>query len=256
MKAWISWFACSLMTCFMAACGVSARRSGQDPAIFVIIGGMFFIGWVRVSITMFRSSRPGGVRVTLTPSAPARRSARLKPRQGGDLIERLCRETGWGLIGEESGRYQVRSRGTRSPVAIEVCYGERQVNVLFQSWLPIRFSLEKPPAGLCARVLLRNHPLNWGAWQLSIGGSCEACLCVVASVPRTALDAWLFHEVCTEIADELRGFHQELHDRFLYDLGGVVQEPTPAAVPWEVHGSYSDPPVPPAGTSLLKRRSS
>ena len=126
----------------------------------------------------------------------------------------------------------MRSRGTLSPVAIEVCYGERQVNVLFQSWLPIRFSLERPPAGLFARVLLRGHPLNWSAWQMSIGGSCEACLYVSASVPRTALDARLFQEVCTEIANEIRGFHQELHDKFAYDLGGVM----PEAMPREARG--------------------
>jgi hypothetical protein len=169
----------------------------------------------------------GRRRDRLTTSASLQRSSSWR---GDGVIERLCRETGWGFIGQEAGRHQVQSRGTRSPVAIDVCYGERQVNVLFQSWFPIRFSLEKPPAGLFARVLLRSHALNWSAWQMSIGGSCEACLYLSASVPRTALDACLFQAVCTEIAEELRQFHVELHDKFAYDLGGVVPTVLPAAL--------------------------
>jgi hypothetical protein len=53
-----------------------------------------------------------------------------------------------------------------------------------------------------------------------------------ASVPRTALDAWLFQEVCTEIASEIRDFHQELHDKVYYDLGGIA----PEAMPREARG--------------------
>jgi hypothetical protein len=53
-----------------------------------------------------------------------------------------------------------------------------------------------------------------------------------ASVPRTALDAWLFQEVCTEIASEIRDFHKELHDKLYYDLGGI----SPEAMPREALG--------------------
>jgi hypothetical protein len=55
---------------------------------------------------------------------------------------------------------------------------------------------------------------------MHIGESCEACLSVSAGIPRAALTASLFDSVCEEIAEELRQFHQELHDKFLYDLGG------------------------------------
>jgi hypothetical protein len=186
--------------------------------VYLLFAGGFALAWLAIGRSS--AARPATL---VKPSGLARQPTR-------SLIERLCQETGWGLLGQEAGRYQVRSRDTDSPVAIEVCYGERQVNVLFQSWLPIRFSLERPPAGLFARVMLRGHTLNWSGWQMSIGGSCEACLYLSASVPRTALDAGLFQEVCTEIADELRDFHLELHDKFAYDLGGVAAEAMPREV--------------------------
>ena len=58
--------------------------------------------------------------------------------------------------------------------------------MLFQTWLPIRFSLEHEPKGLFARVLLRNGNLHLSSWSMAIGGSCEACLTLVTNLPRAA----------------------------------------------------------------------
>ena len=49
--------------------------------------------------------------------------------------------------------------------------------------------------------------------------------------PR-ATDARVFKGICEEITNEIRAFHQELHDKFAYDLGGVM----PEAAPGNWHG--------------------
>ena len=54
---------------------------------------------------------------------------------------------------------------------------------------------------------------------MNIGPNCDAALVVRASVPAAVMDAGLFRDVCEEIAGEIRGFRQELHEKFAYDLG-------------------------------------
>jgi hypothetical protein len=226
-----------LATAFLLVKSDQLHGDALDASILLLLGAMQLMAYAIYKLaykgpdSWRRNREPKTVSPVVTRPTWSLPSA--SPR-ADNLIQQLCRKTGWGLLGQEAGRYQVRSRGTHSPVSIEVCYSERQVNVLFQAWFPIRFSLEKRPSGLFARVLLRNHPLHWSSWQMSIGGSCEACLYLIASVPRTALDAGLFQEVCTEIANELRDFHQELHDKFLYDLGGVMPESMPRDVQVEL----------------------
>jgi hypothetical protein len=150
----------------------------------------------------------------------ARRSeSALSARSSGDLIEGLCHESGWVLTGREVDRYQVRSGDHRSNVYIELRHSDSYRNIVLQSWFPIRFSLEKPPSGLFARVLLRSSSLTWSSWSLNIGPNCDAALVVGASLPVAGMNAALFCNVCEEMAGEIRGFRQELYEKFAYDLG-------------------------------------
>ena len=128
-------------------------------------------------------------------NVPARRQeppGRPQVRGTADLIEQCCRETDWVFVSREVDLYRVRSGDHRSNVYVDIRHSERFSSVVFQSWFPIRFSLEKPPAGLFARVLLRSLELRWASWQLSIGQSAEACLCVCARLPVEAVNGRLF----------------------------------------------------------------
>lgn len=158
---------------------------------------------------------------------------RLEPRsiRPENTIERLCREIGWLFVGQEGDHYRVRTADRQSSVYLDVKYSEHTVNTLIASWFPIRFSLERPPAGLFARLLLRSIELRWSSWQMSIGGSSEACLCVSATLPTGSLKASLFHIVCKEVADEIRAFHLELHNKFAYAIGIATSDPLPRHTP-------------------------
>jgi hypothetical protein len=148
------------------------------------------------------------------------RHAQLPPY---DLIERLCVESGWLLTGRQADLYQVRPCDPRAIHYVDIRYKEPYPNVVFQCWFPIRFPLQQP-SGLSERLLMRNKNLHWSSWTMTIGQSCEACLYVGASIPPSSLNAWLFGNVCQELVNEVRAFHQELHDRFRYSLGGDAVE--------------------------------
>lgn len=139
-------------------------------------------------------------------------------RRQDELIPRLCHESGrWLMVRREGDRYIVQARDHRAVHEISVRDNGNTYTVLFQGWFPVRFSLDNPPSGLFARLLLRNMELHFSAWAIAIGGSCEACPTVAALVPRRSLDAALFNTVCHEIRDELIAFHNELHAKFRYD---------------------------------------
>ena len=136
----------------IAIWALESRGSDRDKAVLAAVGLVWLATTVVVGMAHFvfrLSARAGGS------------ASRLRPRQSGDLIARLCDETGWVLTGREADRYQVRSGDHRANVYIELRYSERYRNAVFQSWFPVRFSLEKPPAGLFARVLLRSSSLTW-----------------------------------------------------------------------------------------------
>ena len=139
-----------------------------------------------------------------------------------DLIERLCRQSGWIFIHREADRYRVRASEHPPIRDIDVWYATRLTNVLFQVDFPIRFSLDPEPSGLFARLMMRNSRLTWSAWSMSLGGSCEACPILVANVPPAALDARQFAGICREIIDEVNAFYVELHDKFRYSASGPV----------------------------------
>jgi hypothetical protein len=231
------------LTCVFLIAALQLNTRGSESAknalavmIVVWLGATVVVGMVHTAFKITARVR----RASWPQLVPARRS--------GDLVSRLCRETGFSLTGREADHYQVRLMDHRSPVFIEVRYSDRSPNAMFQAWFPVRFSLEKPPAGLFARVLLRNTSMTWSAWGMSIGQSCEACLYVSASIPQQAMDARVFNGVCQEIAQEIRGFREELQSKFSYDLGGVVLEsmsrdgrsgvPLPAAMPQVVRGQF------------------
>jgi len=90
--------------------------------------------------------------------------------------------------------------------------------VKFSGSLRMRFSLERPPSGLFARLLMRNSFLQYPAWAVEIRESCEAMPYLFASVHRLLMDAKLFHTICDQIHHELDLMDKELHDKFRYDV--------------------------------------
>lgn len=146
------------------------------------------------------------------------------------LIPRLCRESGrWLMFARQGDRYWVQATDQKSIVDICVRDTGSTPSVLFQTWFPVRFSLEKPPSGLFARLLERNLDLHFTAWGMAIGNSCEACLTVAGRAPRAVLGAALFDVVCGEIRDEINGFQGELHEKFRYSMGTPVANPVVSA---------------------------
>lgn len=139
-------------------------------------------------------------------------------RRKQELIPELCRASGWPLVAQECGRYTVASNDTRGRRYIVVKSREPVSNVVFTATFPIRFSLEKTPQGLFARLLLRSVSLRYCAWVMDIMDSCEGQPYLAASVPAAALDARLFGDICREMVAELHSFHQELRDKFQGDM--------------------------------------
>lgn len=156
-----------------------------------------------------------------------------RQRQEPDLIDRLCRECGhWMLASCELDSHRIRSVTRPMIQHINVRYMEGQPSLIFQLFYPVRFSLENPPSGLFARLLLRNHSLYYAMWAMNIVQSCEAGIEVAARLPRQGVDASLFHAVCSELADEAEGFDRELKSKFNYSPG-----PMPPATPVSGYGT-------------------
>jgi hypothetical protein len=211
--------------------GVSGSQGGNidrfAPAMAIVM-----VVWVLVTVgaSLYRPGAAATRAARNGPQAGGHRQAGPKQRLSPDLIERLCRETGVVFVSREADRYEVRNGDHASTRYISVWYSDRFTNVMFQSWFPIQFSLEQEPKGLFARVLLRNGQLHWSGWSMAIGGSCEACLTLVANVPPSALDAHLFASVCGEMVAEINAFHQELHDKFRYAAGGRMVDASPCEI--------------------------
>jgi hypothetical protein len=208
----------------IAAGALEAHGSDRAKAVLAAAGLAWLattgvVGAGHAAVTMWR--RAGGSALL------------VRPGSSQDLIERLCDETGWVLAGREADLYRVRSGDHRAPVYIDIRYSEQYCNAVFQSWFPVKFSLEQPPAGLFGRVLLRSIYLRWASWEMSAGRSCEACLVLSACLPVAGMHADLFRPVCEEIATEIRRLRRELHDKFAYDLG---EDPTPMTAAGEPRG--------------------
>ena len=164
------------------------------------------------------------------------------PRRRGatDLVERLCEESGKWLIASRLGdRYSVVNADRMTQRFIDVRTCEEMAFVKFTAEFPVRFSLDREPRGLFARVLMRCIPLHFANWRLDIGESCEAVLYLFASQPRAAMDARLFNAICQEMVQELRDFHTELVEKFRYG-GGAADMPgqqsrggVPMRKPWD-----------------------
>lgn len=218
--------ACGLLLFLIVVIATTGRHGGKTDSLaagFLAVVAVWLTVAVvatacRATAAVGRSLRKGRQAVRQPPAASQSRQVRPPP----DVIERLCQQTGMVLVSREADCYQVRNGDHTSKRYIDVTYSERVANVLFQTWLPIRFSLEHEPKGLFARVLLRNGNLHLSSWSMAIGGSCEACLTLVTDMPRAALNAELFSKACWEMVREVNGFQQELHDKFSYEAGGRV----------------------------------
>jgi hypothetical protein len=148
------------------------------------------------------------------------------------LILTFARQSRWRVVGQDADCYRfVADDPARCWQPVAVRYRDDAPSVLFQSWLPVRFPLERPLSGHYPRLLLRNFGLSYGSWAMEIAESCEACLCVAARLPRASLDAALFGAVCRELAGEVARFHQELRDAFRGVEAAEGYRPSPADMP-------------------------
>jgi hypothetical protein len=140
-----------------------------------------------------------------------------------EMIPRLCEESRrWVVVLSEASEYQVRNDDERRAVYITVSQRPGLLHTHFQAHFRIRFSLEREPPGLFARVLMRNFALGLSAWSMYIGGSCEACLTIWAKCATSALTTAMFNTICDEMVEEFNGLENELHEKFRY--GGITAE--------------------------------
>lgn len=154
-----------------------------------------------------------------------------------DRIARLCRETGWQLVGKEGELYTVQSAGPGGVRLIGVRDGGRGW-VKFTAEFPIRFPLDRTPSGLFARLLLRSHALKYTHWLMDLWGDFEALPYLMGQWPESLVTAPFFDAACREMDDEIRGFHQELRDKF---RGDMAPPAGPAGRPAEDEIRYLGP---------------
>jgi hypothetical protein len=188
---------------------------------YLVCGGCLARSWwhnrkqKRRPVPVFRAGEKLGIRRVVNAH---RQDAAINPAGREDLIESLCGRTGSLLISREGDRYWVRPPCATRGQRIRIVASDR--SVLFQEYLDVEFPLDREPPGLFARLMLRNFNLFYAAWNMTIGGRCDALVCVCARIPTASLDAGLFDTVCREIVSEVEGFHQELREKFRYGVGG------------------------------------
>jgi hypothetical protein len=145
------------------------------------------------------------------------------------VIEWSARLTGWAMFSRRGDFYTVQSRdrpGNERLVSVKYRDGDSMVK--FTTDFPIRFSLERTPQGLFARLLLRSVPLCWSHWNMDIDQACEAQPYLVAVWPTAVMTPKMFDAICREMVGELRSFHQELRDKLAYGVGGGMVDPARA----------------------------
>ena len=140
-------------------------------------------------------------------------------RQEG-LVARLCRESGrWMMTAIEGDVHYVRNTGPEGVRFIMVRYQEGTHWIKFTAEFPVRFPLASTPAGVFARLLMRNVSLRYAHWHLDLWGSCEGLPYMVAQWPLSIMSASVFDATCSQIDGEIRDFHQELRDKFHGGMG-------------------------------------
>ena len=141
------------------------------------------------------------------------------------LVEQLAKQAGWPISSHCGGHYTVLSADQGPARQVNVRYMESTGFLRFYADFPIRFSTERTPDGLYARVLLRSSSLGKCHWLLDIDYSCEAQPYLFAQWPAAVVTPKFFNAVCQEMVNELRAFHQELRDKFAYSVGSGAMPP-------------------------------
>jgi hypothetical protein len=146
------------------------------------------------------------------------------------LIEQIvAKSPAWQILRRDGDMHRITSADSGSLTPIVVRAPKQRPFVVFNAFLPIRFSLERTPQGLFARLLFRSNALGLSSWNMDIAESCEALPYLFAQVPRDSLTPFLFDLICREMTEEIRSFRQELRDRFSYGIGpvgGGVHQPS------------------------------
>ena len=158
-----------------------------------------------------------------------------------DLIESLCQRSGWWVAGRERDRYLVRCGNHTTVHYIDVRHGDGMSTVRFQAAFPVRFPLDHEPAGLFARLLMRNIALRYVSWHMDIQESCEGLIYLSGQWPVVDLPPQRFNAICRELTEEIAGFHEELRDKFRYasprqEYGTRSQQNhggVPMRMPWD-----------------------
>jgi hypothetical protein len=144
----------------------------------------------------------------------------LLPRPALNPVMEACRATGrWQIMARRGDWWYVANTDDRRQHEIGVRYSEKLVVAKFSCLFPIRFPLQREPAGLFARLLMRSHDLNYARWVMHISDSCEGQPYLFAQWPVSALTTAVFDGICREMHIEIEAFAYELRGKFQY--GGV-----------------------------------
>ena len=171
-----------------------------------------------------------------------------------DFVTRMCRLSGrWTITGREGDGYDLRSNDARAVRYLSARHRPGVDYVMFHAALPLRFPLDRTPSGLFARLLLRNAGLQFCHWNLDLRGGFEASAYLHAQWPVPGMTPEFFDSLCRELTEEVRGFHQELRDKFLGDGSPSVRLATGGPDVRHV-GPVRDRPGQPNRPSLLDRR--
>jgi hypothetical protein len=142
------------------------------------------------------------------------------PAKGESLIEWSARLSGWAMYSHRGDFYTIQSRDCPGDAKfVTVNYRDGDGYVKFSSIFPLRFSLERTPQGLFARLMLRTVSLHWAAWAMDIQQACEAQPYLVGIWPTETMTPRLFNMICLEMVGEIRSMQQELRDKFSYGVG-------------------------------------
>ena len=177
-------------------------------------------------------------------------------RQEG-LVPRLCRESGrWQVTGVEGDVHDVCNTGPKAIRFIRVRYREDTHWMKFTSEFPVRFPFTSTPAGVFARLLMRNTGLRYAHWSMDLWGSCEGMPYMTTQWPLSIMTASVFDATCSEIDGEIRAFHQELRDKFQGGMGQAGRSAGYQAGDDGIRflGPVSDRSLPQGGRPMLPER--
>lgn len=135
--------------------------------------------------------------------------------RGGGLLDRLCRENGWGIDEREGDVIALYFNGDRTTprrtVLIHHAAGENFM--VFNCPSRAAFS-HTVPDGLMAAMLMRNHSVGIGGWTATVNGG-TVTLKLEYTALANAVDAANFKLICSMLVKEVAEIEASLQGKGL-----------------------------------------